>query len=185
MCSSHQENLPSKFLSRNVSVHLKGHKLYSPETEEQPPSPVLSSKKKRQSIDISDDNTADTDLSEHEDENAGSAFKGKFNQLLACLYECTVKAIALPLASDCLYECTVKAIALPLASEASVWTKCLSFTLQFFKVKGKALSGELFCMRTGPVILCYTSETVSQCHTFTAFLTTCSNIRLDEILKPY
>ena len=84
MCSLHQENLPSEFLSRNVSVHVKGHKLYSPETEEQPPSPVLSSKKKRQSID-SDDNTADTDLSEHEDENAGSAFKGEFNQLLACV----------------------------------------------------------------------------------------------------
>ena len=53
-----------------------------------------------------------------------------------------------------LYERTGKAIALPPASAltlAAAWTKCLSFTLKFFKVMGKALSGELFCTWTGLV----------------------------------
>ena len=50
-----------------------------------------------------------------------------------------------------LYECTGRAIALPLAFAAAAWTKCQSFTLKVFKVMGKALSGEQSYTRTGLV----------------------------------
>ena len=63
-------------------------------------------------------------------------------QFLACLYECTGRAIALPPAS-----------AFALVASASVWTKCLSFTLKFFKVMGKVLSGELSYTQTGLVVI--------------------------------
>ena len=52
-----------------------------------------------------------------------------------------------------LYECTGRAVALPqvLVLVGAVWTECQSFTLKFFKVMGKALSGELSYTQTGLV----------------------------------
>ena len=79
-----------------------------------------------------------------------------FNPLLFCEVNITVQTgsfltLGAPgLFLTRLYKCTGRAIALPLASVAA-WTKCLSFTLKFFNVMGKALSGELSCMWTGLV----------------------------------